>query len=139
MSHITTAHTSVAHQPSGTHRLTDAEFVTAFESCTLAPDAFRHYEHVRLAWSYLGALALPEATDRMADAICRFALHHTGTAAKYDANLTRAWMRLVAHVREFVARVLHRLQGRQQLSHRSMRHMIHEKYVGSVIEKHMAD
>ena len=36
----------------------------------------------------------------MAESIRRFALHHTGTTAKYDDNLTRAWMRLVARVRE---------------------------------------
>ncbi|HEX6053055.1 MAG TPA: hypothetical protein VFZ21_27495 [Gemmatimonadaceae bacterium] len=103
MSHITTAHPPIARQASGTRRLTDAEFVAAFESCTLAPHAFRHYDHVRLAWTYLRTLTLPEATNRMAASIRRFALHHTGTTAKYDDTLTRAWMRLVAHVREISA------------------------------------
>ncbi len=103
MSRSTTERPSSAPHSSGTRHLTDAEFVAEFESCTLAPHAFRHYDHVRLAWTYLGALALPEATDRMAEAIRRFALHHTGTTAKYDDKLTRAWMRLVAHVREISA------------------------------------
>jgi hypothetical protein len=85
--------------PSGTRDLSDAEFLTAFETCTLAADSFRHYDHIRLAWLYLRAAPLVEATDRMASAIRRFALHHTGTTAKYDDALTRSWMRLVAHAR----------------------------------------
>jgi len=89
--------------PSGTRDLSDAELLTAFESCTLAADSFRHYDHIRLAWLYLRAAALPEATDRMASAIRRFALHHTGTTAKYDDALTRSWMRLVAHARAISA------------------------------------
>jgi hypothetical protein len=78
---------------------TDAEFLGAFESCTLAADAFRHYEHIRLAWIYLGAAPLEEATVYMGAAICRFALHRAGTTAKYNAPLTRAWMHLVARAR----------------------------------------
>ena len=100
MPHSATEQPHGALQPaSGTRDLSDSEFVAAFESCALAADAFRHYDHIRLAWAYLGAFALTEATDRMAESIRRFALHHTGTTAKYDENLTRAWMRLVAHAR----------------------------------------
>lgn len=91
---------SSAFHVSGTRQLSDAEFVAAFEACTLAADAFRHYDHVRLAWVYLGAFTLPQATKRLAESIRRFALHHTGTTAKYDDSLTRAWMRLVARVRD---------------------------------------
>ena len=85
--------------PSGTRHLSDAEFIAAFESCLLAADAFRHYDHIRLAWILLRVFPLDEATDRLADSIRRFALHHTGTTAKYDDALTRSWMHLVAHVR----------------------------------------
>jgi len=96
----TTEHEEIALQPpSGTRHLSDAEFVSAFEACTLAADAFRHYDHIRLAWAYLDAFALDEATDRMAESIRRFALHHTGTTAKFSDSLTRAWMCLVARVR----------------------------------------
>ena len=79
--------------------LSDAEFLASFESCALAADAFRHYDHVRLAWIYLDAVSVDQATERMAAAIRRFALHHTGSTAKYNDELTRAWMRLVAHAR----------------------------------------
>lgn len=103
MERTTTEQPSIARQPSGTRELSDAEFVAAFESCTLAADAFRHYDHIRLAWAYIGAFTFDDATGRMAESICRFALHHTGTTAKYDDRLTRAWMRLVAHARAISA------------------------------------
>jgi len=101
--YATTDPAHAAPHPSGTRELTDAEFVAAFESCTLPADAFRHYDHIRLAWAYLGAFALNEATDRMGESIRRFALHHTGTTAKYSDGLTRVWMRLVAHARALSA------------------------------------
>jgi hypothetical protein len=79
--------------------LSDAEFRAAFESCSLRADAFRHYEHVRLAWIYLGVAPIEEATLWMATGILRFALHHSGSTAKYNEALTRAWVRLVARAR----------------------------------------
>ena len=78
---------------------TDAEFLAAVESCTLPADAFPHYAHVRLAWIYLGAASLEEATQLMASSIRRFARHHTGSDEKYSEPLTRAWVRVVARAR----------------------------------------
>lgn len=92
-------HTTAAlDHPSGTTGLSDEAFVSVFESCTLAGDAFRHYDHIRLAWIYLGDLPLIEATERMVASIRRFALYH-GAATKYHDTMTRLWMRLVAHAR----------------------------------------
>ena len=96
MSNTTIESAATCQRPNS---LRDAEFRCAFESCALAADTFRHYEHIRLSWIYLAAAPLEEATAHMATAICRFALHHTGTTAKYNAPLTRAWMRLVARAR----------------------------------------
>ena len=103
MAHVITECRGASHHPSGTRELSDAEFVAAFESCTLAADAFRNYDHIRLAWVYLGSFALDDATDRMAESIRRFALYHTGATAKFDDRLTRAWMRLVARARNVSA------------------------------------
>ena len=83
--------------------LSDPEFLAAFESGTLRADAFRHREHVRVAWIYLGAAEIDEATELMATAIRRFALHHTGTDAKFNETLTRSWMRVVARARAMTA------------------------------------
>ncbi len=41
--------------------MTDAEFVAAFESCALPAQAFRHRDHVRLAWLYLRRVPYDEA------------------------------------------------------------------------------
>jgi hypothetical protein len=84
--------------PSGSTTLSDAAFVTAIESCLLPATDFRHADHVRLAWIYLGALPLAKATERMVASIRRFAEHH-GAGMKYHDTMTRLWMRLVAHAR----------------------------------------
>jgi hypothetical protein len=96
---VTERNVMTTAQPSTARDLSDTEFLVAFESCTLAADAFRHYDHIRLAWLYLGTAPLEVATEKMAGAIRRFALHHTGSTAKYDEALTRSWMRLVARAR----------------------------------------
>ena len=88
--------TGILTSVSGTSDLTDAEFVAALEAPTLPNDRFRHYDHVRLAWIYLRDAALPEAADRMAASIRRFALHHHGDLTKYHETITRAFMHLVA-------------------------------------------
>ena len=63
MPHPITEHVTVASaQPSTVPDLSDAAFLAAFEACTLAAGAFRHYDHIRLAWLYLGAAPLEEAT-----------------------------------------------------------------------------
>ena len=90
--------TAALELPAGTADLSDDAFVNAFESCTLSGDAFRHYDHLRLAWIYLGDRPLADATERMVASIRRFAQHH-GAAAKYHDTMTRLWMRLVAHAR----------------------------------------
>jgi hypothetical protein len=83
--------------PSGTRHLSDEELVFAFESCRLANEDFRHYDHIRLAWVLLGGQSLDGATARMVRAIRAFAMHHHGDVGKYHDTITRLWMRLVAH------------------------------------------
>src|SRR5689334_20726590 len=100
MAHGLSAHTFGSFEHTDATLLSNAELRVAFESCTLSAEAFRHYEHVRLAWIYLGVVPVEEATRLMADGIRRFALHHTGSTAKYNERLTRAWVRVVARARE---------------------------------------
>jgi hypothetical protein len=80
----------------GTADLDDAELVAAVEGLTLGSDRFRHYDHVRLAWILLRGADLEAATDRMARALRRFAVHHGGDASRYHDTVTRAFMHLVA-------------------------------------------
>jgi hypothetical protein len=83
----------------GTLHLNDEEFVEAFESCRLPAAQFHHADHIRLAWIYLGRMSAPEAAERMAESIRRFAAHN-GMPEKFHVTMTRAWARLVAAARE---------------------------------------
>jgi hypothetical protein len=77
------------------YKLTDAEFLHAFESCELSNESFHHRDHIRLAWIYLQRYAELEAREHMAGAIRKFAAHH-GKSDKYHETVTVAWLRLVA-------------------------------------------
>lgn len=61
------------------HTLSDADrtFRTAFEACSVAPAAFNHEAHVRLAYVYLS--------------------EHGTPAAKFHETLTRAWVLAVGY------------------------------------------
>jgi 2'-5' RNA ligase len=83
----------------GTLHLNDEEFVEAFESCRLPAAQFHHADHIRLAWIYLRKMDEPEAVQRMAESIRRFAAQN-GLPEKFHATMTRAWARLVAAARE---------------------------------------
>ncbi len=73
----------------------DADFLAAFENCSLDKDAFTHAGHVRLAWLCLQAeSSLPRAAARCATAIKRFAGHH-GASMKFHHTLTLAFMHLL--------------------------------------------
>ena len=87
--------------PSGTHELSDAEFILAMDRLTLVKDDFCHYDHIRLAWILLrqsdggDGMNVDVASDHMALAIQRFA-HQHGARGKYHDTITRAYMRFVA-------------------------------------------
>ena len=66
-----------------------------FEACALPAGAFRHRDHIHVAWTYLRAMDYQAAEKRMSDAIRKFAAAH-GAASKYHHTLTVTWMRLVA-------------------------------------------
>ena len=56
--------------------ITDTEIVRGFEECTLSPAAFRHREHLLVAWTYLRALPFAEAAARFATNVRLFADAH---------------------------------------------------------------
>ena len=75
--------------------MTDEQFVAAFESTDLPDDQFTHAGHVRVAWWYLLHSPLPEAIQRFADALRRFATSK-GAAGKYHETITVAYMLIIA-------------------------------------------
>lgn len=79
-------------------QMTDEQFVAALEVCTLPNEAFRHRDHLRLAWLYLRCAPSDVAAARMEQSIRRFASHH-GAPQKYHHTMTLVWMRLVAAAR----------------------------------------
>lgn len=75
--------------------MSDAEFLAAFEDCSLDEKAFTHVGHVRLAWLCLKRENhLPRAAERCATAIKRFAEFH-GAGMKFHRTLTLAFMHLL--------------------------------------------
>jgi len=79
--------------------MTDDKLLTAFETCALPNTAFRHLDHVRVAWLYVRRHGPAAAESRMLDGLQRFAAAH-GVPQLYNDTLTRFWVRLVAHVVE---------------------------------------
>ena len=74
--------------------MTDDELVQAFERLTLPADAFRHVDHVRLAFVYLRRHGLIGAISRYTDGLRTFAAHH-GAAERYHETVTWASVVLV--------------------------------------------
>jgi hypothetical protein len=75
--------------------MTDEDFVAAFEACLLPAEAFRHRDHLRLAWVYLQRASWEEAVGMIERSIRKFAAHH-GATSKYHHTITLFWMHLVA-------------------------------------------
>lgn len=78
----------------GSRKLTDREFVEAFEKCTLRPENFHHADHVRVAWLYLGQMDYAVAERRFRDGLIRLAAHF-GVPEKFHVTITLAWLRAV--------------------------------------------
>lgn len=74
--------------------MTDEAFVQAFEAGTLAPEAFPHRAHVRLAWLYLRQYPLTEAAARFTAGIRAFATA-VGKPEKYHETITWAYLLII--------------------------------------------
>jgi len=74
--------------------LDDAAFVEAFESGALPETAFRHRDHVRLAWLYLRRLPPAAALVKFSDGLRRFA-DRLGKTRLYHETITWAYLLLI--------------------------------------------
>jgi len=80
--------------------MNDAEWMRAFERCTLPGESFHHADHVKMAFLYLQEYAPLEALSRFSSAIARFAAAN-GKPALYNETITWAFLLLI---RERIAR-----------------------------------
>ncbi|MBZ0289726.1 MAG: hypothetical protein K8I30_19035 [Anaerolineae bacterium] len=74
----------------------DQEFLRAFESGALPPDAFPHRAHIRMAWLYLRRDGWDGGYENIRAGIRHCASAH-GATRKYHETITRFWALLVFH------------------------------------------
>jgi len=100
----------------------------AFESKVLAPAAFTHEAHVRLAYVYLAELDVEAAARRMRESLLGFLEHNGIPRSKFHETLTHAWILAVQHFMdksscssadEFVAKNPELLDSKIMLTHYS--------------------
>jgi N-formylglutamate deformylase len=77
----------------------DEQFLSAFEAAAIPNHAFRHREHLRMAWLYVRRDGAAAGTERICAGLQRFAAAH-GVPHLHHDTLTRFWARLMAHVVE---------------------------------------
>jgi len=74
--------------------VTDDEFITAFENCTLPLESFRHADHVKMAFLYLSRYPLLEAIRQFSASLVKFATAH-GKTNLYNQTITWAYLLLM--------------------------------------------
>ena len=72
----------------------EEELIGEFEAGTLAPAAFSHREHVRLAWAYLRRETLAEAIVKFCGGLKAFAAA-IGKAGLYHETVSWAFMLII--------------------------------------------
>jgi hypothetical protein len=75
-----------------TSAMSDAEFLASFESLEIPGSAFRHGDHVRLAWIYLHDSDFAAGAARFCKQFGRY-VRHIGAESKYHETIT--WFYLV--------------------------------------------
>ena len=74
--------------------MSDDDFVTAFESCTLSNAEFHHADHVRLGFLYLRRFSAVEAMRRFSEGLRAFASDN-GKPERYHETITWAFLLLI--------------------------------------------
>ncbi len=75
--------------------LDDEQFLQAVADCSLPASAFRHGDHLRLAWLLLHRHPFPEALLEVRQSIMRLA-GAFGAKGLFHETITRAWASLLA-------------------------------------------
>ena len=75
----------------------DDAFLAAFEAAAIPNTAFRHREHLRMAWLYVHREGPDIGARRIREGLQRFAAAH-GVPELYHETLTGFWTRLMTYV-----------------------------------------
>jgi len=75
-------------------RMTDDEFMIAFEACTLPNEEFHHADHVRMAFLYLCRFSPIEALQRFSQSLKNFAAAK-GRPNLYHETITWAFLLMI--------------------------------------------
>ena len=75
--------------------LADQDFLLAVRDCTLPASAFRHGDHLRLAWLMVHRHPLQQALSEVRQSIVRLA-DAFGAQGLFHETITRAWVSLLA-------------------------------------------
>lgn len=107
----------------------DILFQRSFEALEVAPSAFDHAAHVRLAYIYLCQHSPDEAAERMKSSLLAFVDHLGVGRSKFHETMTQAWILAVRHfmelsprstsASEFIAANPHLLDTKIMLKHYS--------------------
>ncbi len=74
--------------------MTDGDLLAGFEGASLPEGAFKHRDHVRVAWLFVTRLGLPAAIPRFVEGLQRFAAAK-GKPQLYHATITWAYLLLI--------------------------------------------
>ncbi|HXM46664.1 MAG TPA: hypothetical protein VN956_02270, partial [Pyrinomonadaceae bacterium] len=77
-------------RPAGDPMMSDAEFITRFENCTLRGEDFHHRDHIKVVWLYLRYYSVLETLDRFSAGLKRFATAN-GKPNLYHETITWAY------------------------------------------------
>jgi len=76
--------------------LSDNEFLSQFQECSLPPSLFTHEAHLRLAWLLIHQYGLEEAEERIQKLLKAY-VNALGAQDKYNTTLTVAALKAVNH------------------------------------------
>src|SRR5262245_8226100 len=80
---------------SGEPTMSDAEFLAAFEACTIPKHDWTHAAHIRMAWLYLMRLRFAEALEAVRSGIQKYN-RSLGNTTGYHETITVAFVRVIA-------------------------------------------
>ena len=72
--------------------------VASFEACAIPKDGFPHRSHLTVATYYLHTSTAEAALEKMREGLLRFLAYHEIDLAKYNEEVTRAWLQEIQKV-----------------------------------------